>query len=279
MLIWMPPAVFDWDILTFIGAAILLLCLVRRWPGWALLTAAAAVWLVSPWLRELTRYADDWVYGEYFSGFTLSDAAQGFLVNGYFPLCPWLVFPLVGMAVGRLVVDEERGRTGAASGRCLPMVGVGLMVLAGVGIGLAPLVPQDERWHLAPLQFYPASSTFVALVVGIILVALWILYRGLDVPRRERPLPLGFFRLYSRYALTTYVLHLAVHVWPLLIAARLRGYSGGDAGWWYYGDAVGVFPALALSAGFIAAFYLVLVWWDRRGGRWSFEWVLARLTG
>jgi uncharacterized membrane protein len=57
VVIWLPEEVFDWDILTLLGASTLI----------------------------------------------------GFLLQGYFPLLPWVVFPLVGFATGKRCWGDESG--------------------------------------------------------------------------------------------------------------------------------------------------------------------------
>jgi hypothetical protein len=112
-------------------------------------------------------------------------------------------------------------------------------------------------------------------VLGIILLGLWVLNRTLD-SKKTSPggAVLQFLRRYSRFSLTTYIVHHAVHVWPLLLLAAREGRRDP---WWYYGDVVSTPVALMLTLLFIVVFYGVLVVWERR--RWiSFEGILRWLS-
>lgn len=278
-LIWMPRAVFDWDILTFIGSAILLLCAVRRLPPAALLAAAAVVLAASPPLRVVTHYAAHWAGDEYSYRFVLGDILSGWLANGYFPLFPWLAFPLSGFAVGKWLLPGGVFDATRAATRRLPAAGAALAGLAALGAAVGGSIADPWDEYLAPLSFYPASTSFVLATLGAILLALWALHLLLDRPGPAPRRGLGFFRRYSRYALTTYVVHHAVHIWPLLLTAWAQGHTAAGDQWLYYGDAMGVVPAVGLAAAFVAGFYLILIWWDRRQGRFSLEWTLSKLVG
>ncbi len=84
----------------------------------------------------------------------------------------------------------------------------------------------------------------------------------------------SFLRRYSRFSLTTYMVHHAAHVWPLLLLAAWRG---KHEPWWYYGEAVSTPVALVLALLFIVGFYRVLVALERRNGC-SFERALRWLS-
>jgi hypothetical protein len=112
--------------------------------------------------------------------------------------------------------------------------------------------------------------------VGVILVLFWWLHRWLDMDRSSDGRGwLTFFRTYSRYSLTVYILHHIVHVWPLYVAARLGGYR--DI-WHFYANAVPVPVAWILAIIFIAVLYGFLTWWNRSDGKYSFEWALGKLV-
>ncbi len=273
LLIWGPEEVFTWDILTFIGFALLALYPLRRLPpGWLLLLAALVI-LVSPWLRELARYPSYWdaAYTEYHAPTSLKHLLRGLFVNGYFPVLPWLVFPLVGFATARLILLDPPKST-------LPWLPLASLGLLGLGVGLSLLVgrahPDVEAYsHLSPLTFYPASTSYLLAVLGVILSAFWFLHTRLDLRPAPRP-GLAFFRCYSRYSLTTYVVHHAAHIWPIALLGLLRY----DDRWAYYADAVNLPGALGLAGLFVILFYVVLVRWDRSRGTLSLEWLLGKFV-
>jgi hypothetical protein len=83
-----------------------------------------------------------------------------------------------------------------------------------------------------------------------------------------------FFQRYSRYSLTTYVVHHAVHIWPIALLGMIRW----DDRWAYYANAVSLPVALGLAVAFVILFYILLVRWDRSKGKYSLEWILRRLA-
>ena len=269
--IWLPDEIFDWDILTLLGASTLILFLLRKWPSRWLLGLAILVLLASPPLRTASDYASHWPGEEYIYRFTLKDVIFGFLLQGYFPLLPWIIFPLVGFAMGKGYWGDESGE--GLQGWGVPAVGLGLVGLAGVG--LSEEVPRAVRGYFSELTFFPSSTTYVVGVLGVIVLGLWVAYRGLD-GRRVSPggRALTFLGRYSRFSLTTYVVHHAVHVWPLLL---LAAWNGKRDPWWYLGGVVSTPVALALTLLFIVGFYGVLVALERRKG-YSFEGVLRWLS-
>jgi hypothetical protein len=247
----------------------------RRLSPRALALTALLVVVISPPLRILSDYAAHWPSGEHYRySFTLRDVAWGFLANGYFPLFPWLVFPLAGFLAARVfLLDEPEGRS---LRRLLPVAGLALVAISVAGAEAGGRLDGLWRGYASPVRFYPATTTFVLKVLGLILCAFWALHVWLD-RRAGAWLPfLGFLRRYSRFSLTTYVVHHAVHLWPLLLVAYLQGWSDP---WHYSGAVTTTRTALILAVAFILLFYGVLVAWDRRGGRYSFEWLLKKLAG
>jgi uncharacterized membrane protein len=274
-LVRMPDQVFAWDILPFIGASLLVLLALRRLSPRALALTAVLVAALSPPLRVLSNYAAHWPTGHtYRYAFTLQDVLWGFVANGYFPLFPWLVFPLAGFLVGGVLVSDASG--GHALRKALPVAGLAFVALSLAGAWASGRVAGFWLGYASPSRFYPATTTFVLKVLGAILCAFWFLHAWLDRGAGPRPPLLPFLRRYSRYSLTTYVVHHAVHLWPLLLVAHLQGRTDP---WHYYAAAMPTGAALALAGLFVLLFYPVLVAWERRGGRYSFEWLLNKLAG
>ena len=234
VIVWLPEEVFDRDILTLLGTSTLILFRLRKWSPRRLVGLAILVLLISPPLRTALGYASHWRGEEYIYRFTMKDVVLGFLLQGYFPLLPWVVFALVGFATGKHYWGDESGDR--FSGWGLPVVGLGLVGLAGLGF--------------------------------------WVSYCGLN-GRRVSPegAAMTFLRRYSRFSLTTYMVHHAVHVWTLLL---LAAWKGKREPWWYYGEAVSTPLALTLALLFIAGFYGVLLVWERRR-RYGFDGALRWL--
>ncbi len=270
--IWLPDEIFIWDILTFIGLATLVVFALRNWSSWAVIAGSIVVLVVSPPLRELTRYASHWTaWGEYYYNFTMSDVLFGALLHGYFPLLPWIVFPLMGFITGKYMFN--RTQSVRQRGWLIPALGIGLMGVAVILSMLSNGRPFALESYAPNLSFYPANAQFVLLTLGLTLSSLWALHRWLD--SRPQNSVLRFFQLYSRYSLTTYIVHHAAHIWPLYVAARR---AGREDPFWFYADAVSTPSALGLAFTFVIVFFLALVQWDRYDGRYGFEWQLRRLS-
>jgi len=273
VVIWLPDQVFDWDILTLIGLSIPIVVLLRRLPGGYLLIIAVLLALLSPLLRDLADYSRSWDrWGEYVYDFTWRDVLWGVVANGYFPIFPWLAFPIVGYATASLYL----GGTSTSKWWWLPVSGGGLLAVAAVGAFLGESATGRLSWYTSPVEFYPATTTYVLGALGVILLLFWLLHGTLDVRHRGGGRTLAFLGRFSRFSLTTYVIHHAVHIWPLLLAARLQGHRDP---WRYYADAVSTPVAMLLVAVFVVAFHAVLIWWERSGGQYSLEWMLSRWTG
>ena len=278
-LIWTPAEVFGWDILTLIGAALLIVFPLRKLKDNRLVAIILLIVIASPLLRIWSNYYSHWnQWGEFVPATSLKSVLLGFTLNGYFPLLPWLIFPLCGYLVSRACFGNGQPHLP----KFIVPTGIGL-VLAALGLALiettldlsaAPAI----GGYLSPLSFYPASTTYLALTLGIIFLLFTLTFRFFDQNNNQTndSAFIRFCRRYSRYALSAYIIHHAVVVWPVLAAANI---SGKRDIWFYYGDVVPTYLALIIALVFVALFYLVLIWWDKKDGRYSFEWLLRRLTG
>jgi uncharacterized membrane protein len=274
--VWLPRYLFDWDILTLIGAATLVLAAARRLSPRVLIGLSIAAVAVSPWLRQWTGYDGHWGnHGEYVYDLTIDQITLGFFVHGYFPFFPWIAFPLAGYALGEILQEDESGELWPPE---LAIVGGGLMAAAALGEGTWSLA--RGHWteaYAGRATFYPASTVFVLGMAGLTLVSLSVLHRFVDHLQRA-PWRAGgvltFFRRYSYFSLTVYIVHHVVHVWPIWIYAAVTGEADSQR---YLGTVMDTPAALGLSAIFVAVFYLVLVLLDRHK-KYSLEWVLRWLS-
>jgi len=252
VLVWLPEDVFNWDILTLIGCGLLVLEAARRMPGPVVILAAVLVTLVAPALRVAADYEASWTAGYFDYEFTLPDVALGWLVTGYFPIFPWLSYPLVGYAVAPLL---SSGR------RTLALVGGGCVAAAALLLLAWPELPlpitggTSRAWTM-----FPASTAYVLGTLGGVILVLAVLHRLLDGPVPRCRGLVSWARPLSRHSLTLYLVHHAVHVWPLWAAGFAT--TGDPADYWQV--AMPVKWAIGLAALFLAAAAVVCRWADRR---------------
>ena len=275
--VWMPEEVFAWDILTFIGASLLIVFQLRKLSSKVLLSIALLVVAVSPVIRMLADYHSHWnKWGEYTISFAMPDVLMGFFANAYFPLFPWIVFPLLGYVIGRACFGEQELRLP----KILLPAGFILIIASMIMIYISSMVnlPEAVSWYISPFTFYPASTSFLLLAMGINILFFVLFYRLFDLKQKTLSDSrfLIFCNRYSRYALTAYVVHHALFLWWLI---AYNYYKGELFRWTLYGYIMPTAYAMLVVLIFITLFYLLIVAWDKSGGRYSFEWWLKRLTG
>ncbi|MEA2007797.1 MAG: heparan-alpha-glucosaminide N-acetyltransferase domain-containing protein [Chloroflexota bacterium] len=295
---WGAEYLLDWDILTFIGSALLIVYLLRKVNLAGIVAIILSIIAISPFLRVATGYNLHWnfILREYTHAWTLKDIFLGWSLQGYFPVLPWIIFPLAGYATGRSVLGENSPQRQRTRGWVTAGVGVASTAVGMLGVrdympygyssptGLRPTEwVRPTMWgvHLSPITFYPASTTYLLILLGICLTSfagLWLLLDAVSQsPWRAKWEQSRLFTVvqrYSRYSLSVYVIHHSVHLWPLYLAGWL--YAGDR--WYYYADAIPMWIALSLWGLFIAAFYFVVARWEKVNGRYSLEWVLARFV-
>jgi len=272
---WGYRHAFDWDILTTIGSCIILLAFLRDLSPKQLVSLAIVAVMLSPCLRQLSGYPVFWDGAEYAAPWTVKAILGGFFVNGYFPLFPWVAYPLVGLAVGKATVIECDAAIRSKNQRMLSSSGVVLM-LAGLGgflINYYAELSGTIALYVSQLSFYPLSNTLFLTVQGFILLLFGLLSIRFDREDIKHP-AMNFLRRYSRYALSVYVIH---HV-LLVFVPRMIGKHLHQDDFFYYQDLLEAPTGLLLSVVFIFAFYPVLILWDRVGGVGSLEWVVSRFV-
>lgn len=251
--VWLPEDTFIWDVLTFIGTALLILNIVRNLPpGVPVLMAAVAI-LLSPVMQKLADYPAYWVNRYYEYDFTLSDLLTGFLVAGYFPLLPWIAYSLVGYVTAAHLFSGG----GAVRNRWLPIaaLGGGVMSLSAAALALRTLVPGFAT-RLAGWRMYPPSLEYITMTIGLALLLVAVAHRILDreaVGSRHAGL-LTIARTFSRYSLTIYVLHHLVHVWPLWIYAASQKLEPTE----YWMKAMSFPTSMSLAVLFLGVCYALL---------------------
>jgi uncharacterized membrane protein len=178
--VWLPEDTFDWDVLTLLGAGLLFLNVARRLPDSTLLGVGVWVYVISPVLRVLSDYPAYWRPGYFDFDPTLSDVLLGFLVNGYFPIFPWLVYPIAGYLIARRIAPASGPAAGALNR--VTAIGAGLIGVCVAILWLRPHSPQLVQSVLRKgWTMFPASVAYVAGTLGIAITAFALLHRWVDL--------------------------------------------------------------------------------------------------
>jgi uncharacterized membrane protein len=192
VLCWGIAPFETFDVLYLLGLALPLAGLCARL-GLALhASLALAILAIAPWLRERLGY-----------GPLLPDhlaypwpAWRRILVDGWFPLFPWLGVALLGGVAGRFDPLGERER------RWLAPAGLALSAAGAVGWLLrAPVLVTRSGYSEL---FYPPSAQYLSLALGTVLLVL-ALFAAL-----ERRFPLSWLAVLGRESLVLYVAHVAI---------------------------------------------------------------------
>ena len=282
---------WDWDILTFIGATTIILLLCRKAPSWGLILFCSVVFFITPWLRsfidiapfyggkfESVKWISDFIPNfifdpvkDYDGGKTVLDNVIGFFLIGQFPLLPWIIFPVTGFVIGRRMTQNLL----AADSPFILIIGMmftfmGLFTAYAGSIKSGFSVAND---YITPLSFYPISFSLIMFLIGVVLILFIFLWHIYDANPDNTPPPgmfLIYYRQISKYSLTIYVSHFALFFIPLRIIKLTTGT-------YYLRDFVSTPVAFALAVLLLILYYPLLKLWDKAGGKYSFEWLLAKL--
>ncbi len=255
ILLWLPEDTFNWDVLTFIGSAIILLNLLRRVPISISVLIAIISIAISPALRATADYSSYWSNGYFECDLTLTDVIIGYLATGYFPIFPWITFSLAGFITATLLFnpdEEER----PAIWRFI-LFGAGLFLLAMIGLQIRDNTPAIISTQiLLGWYMFPPSTEYVFATIGMAMFLFAMLHQFVDMnPKISRDISrFRVFKTFSRYAFTIYLLHHMVHLWPLWIYGSLMG----DEPTAYWQKAMPVTVSLPLGCLFLLCCYFIL---------------------
>ena len=280
--VWLPEDTFNWDILTLIGTSLLFLAFARRLPPVVLALIGVMVLLLSPPLRVVGDYSAYWENGAYTYDFTLRDVLFGFVSNGFFPMFPWIVFPLAGYLTGETWIQNQVRGTPFTK-RALT-AGIVLMSISAAGVAFGARAPYlIAKHYTAGFSEYPASTGYVLGAVGLCLACFALLHCLFDREEEtaDGPLHSGrllrgrlhsgpllrFIRRYSEFSLTVYIVHSILHLWPLWCYGV---WMGQDDPTFYWKQAVPTPTAFGLGIAFVilCSFCLIVL---ERHKRFTFE--------
>ncbi|WP_437283409.1 heparan-alpha-glucosaminide N-acetyltransferase domain-containing protein [Sorangium sp. So ce375] len=260
--VWLPEDTFDWDVLTFLGVALMFLNIARKLPRSSLLVMCSVVFVISPMLRVISDYPAYWVNNYFDFDLTLSDVLLGFLVNGYFPVFPWIVYPIVGFMIASRVASD----LAPAAGTLNRLTGIGVCLI-GVCVATrllrshCPSIVQDiwlQGWTM-----FPSSVEYMLGTLGLAITAFTLLHRWVDLsPRFSKDGRFArVFLTFGPRALSVYVLHHLAHIWPLWIYGLVTGPEPTV----HWQKALPVTVAWPLAFVFLTGCYFLLRWMERTG--------------
>lgn len=272
--VWLPEDTFNWDVLTFIGFALLLLNVMRRLPLPIPILVAIVAVLVSPVLRERADYHAYWVNDYFECDLTMSEVLTGFVSTGYFPIFPWLAYSLAGLVTGSLLFnasrkasEQQEGSGAEPSGWKTSLVGAAIMTTAVILLTVRPYLPETiSQKVLGGWKMFPPTIEYVLATIGMAMLLFGLLHRSVDLnPNTVRYKGwLSIAKTFSRYSFTIYVLHHIVHLWPLWV----YGAATGREPTYYWEKAMPIVISMPLACVFLVVCYFSL--WkigpDRRLG-------------
>lgn len=260
VLVWLPEDTYNWDVLTLIGTAILVLNAVRGLPLPIAALFGAAAFAMAPVLQAVADYQSYWGNGYFECDPTLADVIFGFFAVGYFPFFPWILYPLAGFVTASLVLaGPDRA---AAPTTKVALFGAALVAGAALAQLARPYAPEPVTAHLLTgWTMFPPSLEYVTGTLGIVLLSFAAARRWIDGNPRvadNRAVRAAFTTL-SKYSLSVYLLHHVVHLWPLWI----YGAATGDEPTQYWRAAMPVEIAISLAVLFLVCSFFLFRWMDR----------------
>jgi uncharacterized membrane protein len=258
--VWLPEDLFTWDVLTFIGASMIVLNVVR---GLMLPLSLLIIFLsvaISPVLQTIADYPAYWAEGYFEYDQTLSDVLLGFLVTGYFPIFPWIAFPVSGFVVASLVFRKNHETLGLT--RSTGIIGISLMTISATAVVGRWYVPGIfPKTVLTGWSMFPASPEYVSGTLGMTLFLFALCHLWIDRSARLASWKglLAVASTFSRHSLSIYLLHHIVHIWPLWIYGMVMQQEPTH----YWGQALPYGASLALALVFIVGCYFFLRWVEK----------------
>ncbi len=258
LFVWLPEDVFNWDVLTFIGSALVLLAFVRRLQPAIVVLMAVVSALMAPILRQMASYPEYWESGYFECDLTLSDVLVGYFATGYFPLFPWIALSLAGYATGSwLFARSPTAGAGVSRPVRTAWIGLSLVMVSIALLASRPLLGGPvAAGMLGGWTMFPPTTEYVIGMLGTAVALLSLGHRFVDPVAASGRLAALFdaARTFSGYSLTIYVVHHVVHLWPLWIYGFAK--TGEPTSHWMLAMPAGL--SLALGAAFLVTCFLTL---------------------
>ncbi|MSQ33465.1 MAG: DUF1624 domain-containing protein [Dehalococcoidia bacterium] len=219
LVVWRLYPFMSVEVLYLVGVSIPLAYLALKLGRWQRIGLIAALVGLGWLLRRLVGYSEFpleyYIWGQ--QVFSLNapprlGALQHWLVDGWFPLFPWLAFAVLGAHLGESFRERQRA---AFLGEPL-LLGAALTISGAIAYAVAP--PNSLPRGVWSELFYPPTVQFTILAMGVstLLILIFLRWGGL----RPASLLLRPLSVLGQASLGLYFLHLALIVY---VGLRLTG--------------------------------------------------------
>ncbi|NBO91205.1 MAG: DUF1624 domain-containing protein [Planctomycetia bacterium] len=242
--VWLPEDAFNWDVLTLIGTALLLLNFLRQIPTVISIVISLTAMVIGPFLREITDYPAYWTNGYFECDWTFSEIVMGYLSNGYFPIFPWIAYPLMGFVIASVLFEEESTEHQPTATTAL--IGIIMMLVTLLAVIIGPQTPMSiTKSVLRGWTMFPPSIEYVMGTLGMAIMAFSLCHRWIDRAITKEPISglLSICTTLSKYSLSMYLFHHVVHIWPLWIYGAIYGTEPTQ----FWRNAMPMWPAIGLA--------------------------------
>ncbi|MBF0361687.1 MAG: DUF1624 domain-containing protein [Oligoflexia bacterium] len=299
-----PKEIPKFDTLHFIGMSMIILALFRNISSKFLIMIGVISVLVAPLLRSFFDYSSHWegfAYVEplnnllpnilmdpkadYSSSFAFKDLIAGILSNAYFPIFPWLIFPLIGFVFGRKIFAEQKTvNVNKTNIKKFTLVHISALTslctfVASIVIVIIKLGSSETNIttaYLAPYSFYPNTMAMTLLQLSVIIgLYAWIRYAfdNSNNLKTEESYFTRYCSVISRYSLTIYFVHIFIiskvaTIAKLFMSVKINGESTE-----VFSEPVGLI--IAILACFLI--YFMSKGFDLINGRFSIEWMMENI--
>ena len=208
-LLWRILPLTGVDVLYVIGIGIPLMYLVRQQKIPTLITSGGILILAAPFLQVLLGYHPEVLEIELDSFYLpdVSRVAASWLVDGYFPLFPWLGYTFIGAALFKYVLQYEKQSASARLfilGLTLLIIGAFLLfvpTLAFPNLTNGGILVSREGYSEI---FYPPTYGFLFFSNGAILIQVALFVRVGNNFWSAIPI------FFGKYSMLVYILHQAL---------------------------------------------------------------------
>jgi uncharacterized membrane protein len=250
---WFTPA--SWYVLHLIGSGLVCAVVLGRFLGRWLLLVAVAIVAVTPLLHYLLQTPEVLTNARMGQASHAGGVGRLVLVEGHFPLFPWLAMFLMGQYVGGLL-SENRQAVVLRLGLLAIVIGA---VAAGVGavVSSHPGMLLHGYVRLRP-RIYPLYFPLLAVLSGLAMVLVSVaVYYGRRIGVANPLVSLG------RCSLSVFVVHV--------IVVRQGGH------WWGFFKQFSTPLAILLSLSCIVMAFVLAHLWRGVDFRFGIEWFLRRI--